>query len=426
MKASALRKLFRSGFSTATGTTAREGAVSLLDQAVVSGANFLASIIVARVLTREGFGLYELGFTIVVAVTNVQTALVSTPYTVYSPRLADSEQAAYAGSTLIHQLGLSAIAAVLLLAAGLALAGGVGPGRLAPIVNALALAIVLILLREYVRRICFAHLRMKTALVIDTIAMILQLGGLLLLARWGALSAPGAYLITGGACGLASLIGIAATRRLFAPRLARAGQDLRSNWTLGKWALASTLGATASAELYPWFLAAFHGYAATGILGACNKVVFLANPILLGLTNFLGPKAAHAYTRGRASLNRVVTQATFVVAVGMLAFAVLVALLSGWLLQVMYGSKYGGYERIVALLAVRHFITALNLPVNCGLLAVERADIIFRSYLAGATVTLVLGVPLVYAAGIQGAAWAMVASAAATTIFRHWRFWSKP
>jgi len=397
--------------------------LSLLDQGAVSGTNFLASVLIARAVTREQFGLYELAFTILTLALNVQTSLISTPYTVYSPRLSGAEQRRYSGSTLIHQFGIALLCAVCLLAAGAVLRLGLGPAGLGGVLQVLALIITFVLLREYVRRVCFAHLRMRTALAVDCVAGVLQLGGVALLFARGALSVERGYMLAGVGGLAGGLLGLAAVRGLLELRPARAASDLARNWRLGKWTLASVVGATASAELYPWFLAVFQGTDATGVLAACNRVVFLANPFLLGMMNFLAPRAAHACSRSRRELDRLVLCSTGFMLVVMLVFFAATALLAETLLGLLYGSRYSGWRLAVAVLALRHVVAALNVPVNAGLLAIERADLIFKSYLIGAAVSFGLGIPLVRAFGVSGAVWAMVASTTATVVFRHCHFW---
>ena len=81
-----------------------QGFLSLADQAVASITNFVTGVIIARATSKEEFGLYMLGFTLIMLMTDLQTSLIATPYMVYAPRLKGTEQALYAGSTLIHQL----------------------------------------------------------------------------------------------------------------------------------------------------------------------------------------------------------------------------------------------------------------------------------------------------------------------------------
>ncbi len=403
--------------------TAFKSVASLCDQAVVSGTNFLTGVIVGRSLPKEQFGLYMLAFSIALLALNAQNALISAPYMVYSPRMPDDERAPYAGSSLIHGLGLSALSVAALLVFTLVLSSGVGPAGLAPVVSALAVAVTFMILRDMVRRLCFAHLRVLTALLADSQVAVLQVGGLWVLMRREALTAGRSYLVTGLACGAAAAVGLFAVRGLLALQVRRAASDFLHNWRSGKWLGASALAQMATAELYPWFLAAFHSTETAAELAACRIVVYFANPFLMGITNFLGPQAAHAYAEGRPALNRIVRRFTVLAFAAMCGFFVAILFLGEWLLRLIYDGKYSGHGSTVTILALHYVLASLNRPVNCGLMAIERSDVVFRSYLLAGAVTLGLGVPLVYFVGVNGAAWALVATTAVTAAFRHWVFW---
>jgi hypothetical protein len=65
----------------------RNGTYSLVDQAVASGANFAAGVIIGRVCSKDDFGLYMLGLSVALLLTSVQDIFIATPYVVFSPRL---------------------------------------------------------------------------------------------------------------------------------------------------------------------------------------------------------------------------------------------------------------------------------------------------------------------------------------------------
>ena len=64
-----------------------QGIISLADQAVASATNFVTGIIIARTCSKEELGLYMLGFSLILLMTDFQTSLITTPYMVYAPRL---------------------------------------------------------------------------------------------------------------------------------------------------------------------------------------------------------------------------------------------------------------------------------------------------------------------------------------------------
>ena len=393
-----------------------KGSLALMDQGVSSATNFLTGVIIGRACTKEQFGLYMLGLSIVLFVTNLQTSLISTPYMIYSPRLRGSAHARYTGSTLIHQLGVSVVAILCLVVAGAALSLGVGPEGLAPVVWILAGVITFIMLRDYARRVCFAGLRMKTALLLDSCVSVIQIGGLLLLAYSGVLSASLAYWAVGFACGVSALGWLIWMRKQFILRLSRSLSDLVRNWSLGKWIFASGLLWALTMGLYPWILAGFHGTASTGVWAACLGIVAIVNPLLFGIQNFVGPKIAHSFAEGgRIKLRRFAFKASAVFSVLMIPFCVLLLVFGGSLMVLFYGDKYVGNGLVVSILALNMLVSAAGFPYVSALFAMKRADLEFAVNFIALFVLLTLGLWLVRALGPLGAAYGLLIANIATS-----------
>jgi len=332
------------------------------------------------------------------------------PYTVYSPRLTDIDRALYTGNTLIHQLVLSAFAIICLLIAGGILSLGIGPKELAPVLWALAVTITLILLKEYVRRIFFARLDMMTALVLDSFVAGMQIGGLLLLAYIGVLSATQAYLVIGAACGVAALSWLVWEREIFAVRLSQVISDLHRNWSLGKWFFAGTLVFLMSTQLFIWFLNGFHGTAPTGVLAACMGIVFLSNPFFIGMGNLVGPKASQAYAFGGAKEVRIVVfKSSVLLAAAMGLFCLMILVFGEQLLVFIYGSKYAGNGAVVSVLALGNMSAAITMPATHGLLVIDRPKADFKVNLIFLGITLTLGLWLVQSYGVLGVAFGLLA-----------------
>ena len=180
-----MRKGFPAIFKLIDSSSTRQGIIALSDQGVTSFTNFITGIILARVCGKEQLGLYVLGFSLVLFIMGIQDSLILSPLTVYSPRLKGIDLARYYGSTLIHQLIFSGLSVLGLSIAGLLLSSGFDPQQFAPVLWALVIAITFMLLREYARRVCFARLQMKAALILDLGVCVVQIGGLLLLSHLG-------------------------------------------------------------------------------------------------------------------------------------------------------------------------------------------------------------------------------------------------
>ena len=415
-----LKRLMNAVRDLLPGETARKGIVTLADQTVVSATNFLTGVIIGRACTKEEFGLYMLGFSIVLIVIDLQYSLISSPFTVYSPHLKGNDHAKYSGSTLIHQLSLSVLIILALAVTGFVFSLGIGPQGLATVVWTLFFVIMFIMLRDYARKFCFANMRMKTALLLDSCVAVVQIGGLLLFAHLGLLSARNAYWVVGIACSLPALIFIIRSREQFIIRIREVFSDFRKNWSLAKWLFATTLIYMSSIQVYPWLLAEFHGISVTGELAACMGVIFLANPFLIGLGNFIGPKTAHTYAKGGVEkVQHIVTKSTLFLAMTMGLFSILMLFFGGHIVVLFYGSKYVGNGLVVGILALSQFSSAITIPVNNGLLAIERPDVRFKSYLLALVITLTIGLWLVKSYGPIGVACGLLAGNVIASTFRY-------
>jgi O-antigen/teichoic acid export membrane protein len=400
-------------------TAVNQGFLSLADQAVASITNFVTGVVIARSSSKEQFGLYMLGFSLVLFFTDLQTSMIATPFMVYAPRLKGEDHALYSGSTLIHQTIFSLLAMLALTGGACAAHWGVGPTGLEPVLWALASVIGLLVLREFVRRICFAGLMLSSVFIFDTVICAAQLGSLLLLSRLHLLVASTAYWIIGPVCGIASLVWLWLQRRSFRPRWRESISDFKRNWAFGRWVFASGLVYTASANLYAWFLALFHGTAAAAVFAACSGVVSASNPALLGIQNFLGPKTAHEFVNGGLpALRRFVLRISALVALpaGILTVALIV-----WgdqFVAMLYGHRYSGNGAIVAVLALNLFVSATGFSFSRALLAMERANVDFVLNLVSLIIMLTLGLWLVKAHSALGAAIALVCSNFATSLVK--------
>ena len=397
--------------------TTRETMFALADQALVSITNFATGVIIGRFCIKEEFGLYMLAFSIVLFVTNVQMSFILTPYTVYFPRFKEEDKHSYAASCFLHQAGLSFFTIISLLIIGVVISLGFGPKGLENVMWTLAVVITFILLREYTRRISFANLQMMTAFWLDLFVAIVQICGLLLLSYTRNLTSSSAYLIIGLACGFPVLSQHFLIRKRYVLSLSRAVIDLKRNWSFAKWVFAGVLISMANYQLYPWILSGFHGIAATGELSACMGVILLANPFLLGLNNFLGPKMSHIFAKsGVEVLRSTVIKATIIFAVVMGIFCTFMIFCGGWVVVAFYGIRYDGNGMIVGLLSLGQLISSLEFPLHSGLSAMERPDIRFKSNLIVLALTPTMGLWLVKAFGNAGVAYSLLGGRVITTV----------
>jgi O-antigen/teichoic acid export membrane protein len=422
---SRLRRVIHPSLGPRAGAAARQGATTIVDQGIVSITNFLTGVIVARSCPRGEVGPFSLWFGVVLLLTSVQTSLVSVPYNVYAMRIPEAERRAYTGSTLVHQLCISLLATALLATAGLAVAGTRGLPGMSAVVSMLALAVPFTLAREYGRQLFFSRLRFGSALLLDAVVAVLQLGVLLWLARSGALSARAAYAVTAAACAVAVVVWAVMARGFFRIEPRRVRPAFLLNWVTGRWSLAAGAVAVASAQLYPWFTAAARGADQAGVLAACMGITALTNPLLIGMGNFLAPKIMHAHAEGGLAAVQRVTRVAFAVVAGAMALMCpLLFLVGGELLKRIYGPHYADHGLAVGVLSLALVADWLSLPAHYALFFMDRAKVMFKSNSIVLAITVVLGFALVSTLGVIGAGLGLLVGNSLATAFK-WREYRK-
>lgn len=395
-----------------------KGTLSLLDQGIVSGTNFLTTIIIGRICGPEELGIYALVFTIMVLVVCVHQSLLMTPYTMYVNRLDTSAQRTYTGSVLVHQVLLTALTMLVLAGVGGFFWQFAGSPGLGLTVWVLAAGVPFMLLRELGRRFAFAHLRLPAAIGLDGTFATLQMTGLVALATAGWLTAETAFGLIGAACAITGIGWLLTSRREFYLERRQIWPQLQQNWAFGRWVFASQVTFLIHAYLIHWLLAWMHDPSATGIFSACTMIVYLSNPFIQGVGNILYPSVARSYGEGGPRrLRRMVGQATLMIGGTMGLFFVFVLFFGDSLIRLFYGAEYVGHGLTISLLAAGAWVSSLSLAAGHGLWALERPKVNFVASVIGIGSTLLSGIWLVGPGGPLGAAAALLAGHLTSSLF---------
>ncbi|MEW6450490.1 MAG: lipopolysaccharide biosynthesis protein [Pseudomonadota bacterium] len=383
--------------------------LALIDQALVSGASFLTTVLIGRNTLPSQLGTYALSGAILIWVTNAQESLVSLPFTLRRSR-EPTVAAAQAGQALLLSGLLSACAIVAIGIVGVTALVWGGHRHATPIAWALASAAPFVVCREFARRFSFASLRNIEALGLDSAIVILQLGVLGWLAQTGRMSSASALAALGFSCATAVLIWFWLVRDRIQFAFDGFSKTLVDSWTVGKWLFANQLLGALQSQMTLWLVALAVGAAATGVYTACLSIALFANPIILGISNVLWAKAAHAFQQGGSArlLRESIADAAQLGAI--LAVFFLVILFWGDdVLALLYpASDYVGYGHVVAIFALGQLIYGLGMPAATALAGMGHAR---TNCIIAALETTLIGLlvwPLVFDLGIIGAAYGIL------------------
>lgn len=394
--------------ATLLGSTARKGYISLVDQALVSGVNFLTALILARYMTSSDYGVFVLAFGVYLLANNVQMALITTPMTVLSAPLDEKQLRGYLSS-----LGLIQIAFGGIITAGLLILVVVlyflsfGPVVLSTFLG-MALAVFAFQGQAFFRRVLFARIRPEGAFLNDMVSYGLQLTGMITLYKWGILSGRNAFIVIGLTSGMAIIVGLWHCRKYFSLHFSL-GSVLHENFNYGKWMLLGFLSQWVSSQSYLFIVAAFLSTAATGVFDACLKILAVTNILLLGMDNFVVPVAAKKLeTEGVGKMKSIMNSVYIAGGVIMAICCAIAAIFAENLLKLFYAQQYAGHGKLVMLFALLYFIAFFNRPPAMGLKALKKPHKIFHGNLIAAVITVVTVIPLVKYYGIYGACIGMI------------------
>ena len=402
----------------------QDALVCLFNQGIVSVAGFATSVLIGRWAGKPELGLYVIGLSLVLFARGFQQQLVSTPYTIYHHRRSDSLMPAYRGSCMIQQFGFVAITLVYLIIQIVAATAGwvsadVIPPEVIPALTALLIFIPAILLREIVRGYCFVHSKNTSVLAIDVAISILQIATLVAFGFCGILSGATAWVAIGISC----LLTIGFWYFKSGPPLQfqkeRISEDLKLNWTFGKWAVSGQFVGSLPTYLLPWLLLLAAGAEGAGMFGAGLTLVGVANIFNTGMLNYLTPKAAKVYVEeGSAGLRQLMLQMylLFLVAIG--CFIVLLATFGDWIAVRIFTNDYAGLQLILTLLAVAKLFEGFSHTASGGLFAMERIKENFWIDVVLMFVTITAMLLLIRPWGVLGAAWTMLIGSATSAILR--------
>ncbi len=399
-----LRTLIR---RTLQSDTFSQGVCAILDQAVTSGGRFVSTILVGRACGADGLGLYSLGMSVAMIALAIQHSLITAPYTAFvHRRTGKSSQQRYAGSMLTAWILLACVIGLISLAASVILSTQRIEGRLSTLLTVLSIGIPILLLREFIRQLAFAKLQFKAALLVDSLAAFLQTAFLLVLSYRGQLTPGSAWLAIVSAYGMTCAVWFLISQGTFLVRKKDFIQDISQNWRFGRWDLASSVLMNCQLYLMHWCLALWVGVEATGVYAACATVLLFANPIIMGLGNFLMPRVSRTLsTEGIDAMAHVVRKATMVLAGAMTFFSIFAVTLGGFALSIFFGLETTAVHRVViSLLAASATVGSIGIGPEWALLAMQKPRTTFFSACIGLSTTVVAALIFVRAFGVIGAA----------------------
>lgn len=399
-----------------SGSGARGGYLAAIDQGIISAANFLATIILARNVDPTELGVYAVGFTALHMVRAIQDGLIIQPMNAYGAHMGIQRFQRYATSNGILQLLMA------LLLSGISVLGGwilirTGNDTAGPAVLALWAPILGGQLQEYLRRLMYTRGAILNATVNTSINNTVRLLILLWWSSGGKLSGvAGLYAISIGA--FAAIVpGLWQTRGYWGRKFIDLRLNFTRNWRYGSWIAGGNILNWVSIEFYPVLTAGLISFAAAGAYRAIQNLVAPIHLLLRAIDTYITPRAARAYHElGVKALNRTLRMIYLAAGVPTMILLVLAILFRIQLLQLFYGDKYLAFAPGVVWMVIFYMLLYLYWPLQIVLKAARNSRPIFVASLAAILAMFTVGIWLILRWDVYGTIAGQALNALVTTI----------
>jgi O-antigen/teichoic acid export membrane protein len=375
---------------------------TLLDQALVSGSNFLLAVLLTRFLGLADYGVFVLGWMAVLFFSSIQQALIVAPLVTLVPKRPAAERAHYAGAYFVQQIIFAAAAAAITVLGVFGFGRIQMDGRIDALVLPLAAVVFCFLWQDYMRRFLFAQRTTGPVLVADLLAYGGQIAAVLIVHQAGLLSIPAVLWCTAALFGAS-----AAFQTRWMVMEAWNWRSVRATWREG-WRFSSWLTASAFTQ---WFAGNLFIVAAGGVLGAgaagavraSQNVVGITHVLFLALENYLPARAAAVMAdRGRAALLRYLGRASAYVGAATACGLLVVAVAPEFWLRTLYGPELVEYAFILTWFALLYLLVFVSTMLRMVLRTLEMTRSFFVSSVLTAGFSLMVAFPMVEWWGVTG------------------------
>jgi len=405
-----------------TGKAAQEGYLAAIDQGVISLANFLATLILARNVTPTELGVYGVGFTSLRLVRAVQEGLIIQPLNTFGAPMEEEEFRRYATSTSLIQVGYSlAIAAVAALFGWVLTRLGndtAGPGLFWLWANFLWWQ-----LQEYLRRVYYTRGRVQEAVFNSILANLARLIFLVVWASQGKLTGvAGLQAIAWGSL-IAIIPALWQTRSYWTRHFENLRITWGRNWHFGRWVMGGQIASWLSVEFYPVLTAGMISFAAAGAYRALQNLVAPIHLLLRATDTFLTPRASRQYQfAGFVALNRLLRRTYLVIGIPVLFSLGLAAIFSNEILSALYGETYLSYSQGMAWMAFFYALLYAYSPLQTVLKAAQITRPIFVANALAFLAMFTIGLWAIQRWGVYGTIAGQALNALIVTIVL-WAAW---
>lgn len=382
---------------------ANNGKYAAVDQGVISISNFVASILLARLVSPTQLGVYVLGFLAIYLMRSIQDGMIIQPMNAFGAVATPEDFKGYFTTAAIHQIILASLSAVAALLTGWILTR-LGNDTVGPAVFTLWFSFFTWQIQEFLRRTFYARSEVKKAVVLSVVSNLIRIGLIILLGSISEINGHTGLNAIGWGALAASLIGVWQARAYFTSKVPDLKAAWLHNWRFGRWILGASMADWMVMHLYPIIMAGMVSFAAAGAYQALQNLVAPIHVLLRATDTFATPQAAKAYHQsGFPRLKKYLKLIYLVSGIPIIALLILDLLYAPQLLFLLKGDTYLPFADGIFVMALFYFFLYINWPLQIAFRAIREGKQIFIANLLAIISMVSVGIWLIHRWGLYGA-----------------------
>lgn len=398
--------------------------IASLDQAFLSGLNFLISIVLIKIVTKPEYGYYSIFFSIILFMASIQTAVINTPLAVLLITKKEDEKKRYVGSLFFGQnLFLFPFALIGVITGIVMLYFDLMEPSLSEIIVAISLAFIGILIREFLRAYFYAEEIPKTVLIIDVLYVILFIIFGFIAYILSHLNVAEVFFLMGLSSLLAGIFFIKRNEW----KLSRIDikMSYSENWKYGKWALIGVTVSHIQTYSYLYLLGIMVSTTAVADVSAARLLLM---PLVLAQEGWSkvilphGSKLRETNRLPRLFKEQLLVSIAFLVVVMSLALALI--FFKPLLLTIFLSDKYANSFDYILYWGSIFTMGFIALNASFGLQVIKSFELISKINFLTMLVTLFFAYFLINSNGIKGGLTALIIGQTISSIFL-WYYYAR-
>lgn len=381
--------------------------VSVLDQGIFTGTNFILAILLGRWLSQDSYGAYSLAMVVFLLAAGQYVSFLLEPMSVLGPNELKENQASYFRFLVKSHLGLTIFLTIVILLFSQFLTSINNSA-----IRMMAILLPLILAIWLVRWFYFMQGKPHKSILVSISYFTLIIFGLIVLNNSGILSETNVFIVIGAASLIPSVVVIIKVFKERGGNTLSTRNIINAHWNYGKWiGLASILNWSAI-QVFMIFLVVIIDLQAAGGL---KSLLNFAQPLeqtstALGL--LLIPIASKMYVDNSVEKYKLVINNVNWILLGIGAIYLLVTwIFREFIFQFAYDGNYQNYADLIPFVILVPMIYALSRGAQIGIRAIRQPKKLLFSYSIAAISTLIIGPLMIFKFGFVGALFGMIITA---------------